>query len=140
MVKKRSGLLLKRELNNLSFLESYHKVQRHFLNAGWMEFVKRLQSGYHQATAEAFAMTFDGNRARVGSMEIKVDEKFIATATGLPMTGQKWFKTTALKNQDFKFYLKDGYKHKAWSKGMLVSYLDEEWHHLFKGIQLYITS
>jgi hypothetical protein len=23
---------------------------------------------------------------------------------------------------------------------MLVSYLDEEWQHLFKGIQLYITS
>jgi hypothetical protein len=54
-----------------------------------MEFVNRLQSGCHQATAEAFAMSFDGNRARVGSVEIKVDEKFIAEATGLPMTGQK---------------------------------------------------
>jgi hypothetical protein len=140
MVKKRGGLLLKRELNNLSFLESHPEVQRHFLNAGCMEFVKRLQTGYHQATAEAFAMTFDGSRARVGSVEIKVDEESIAAATGLPMTGQRWFKTTALKNQDFKFYLKDGYKHKAWSKGMLVSYLDEEWQHLFKGIQLYITS
>ena len=140
MVKKCGGLLLKRELNNLSFLESHPEVQRHFSNAGCMEFVKRLQIGCHQATAEAFAMTFDGNRARVGSVEIKVDEKLIATATGLPMTSQRWFKTTAPKNQDFKFYLKDGYKHKAWSKGMLVSYLDEEWQHLFKGIQLYITS
>jgi hypothetical protein len=140
MVKKRGGLLLKRELNNLSFLESHPEVQRHFSNAGCMEFVKRLQSGCHQATAEAFAMTFDGNRARVGFVEIKVDKKLIAAATGLPMTGQRWFKTTAPKNQDFKSYLKDGYKHKAWSKGMLVSYLDEEWQHLFKGIQLYITS
>jgi hypothetical protein len=42
-------------------------------------------------------MSFNGNRARVGSVEIKVDEKFIAEAAGLPMTGQKWFKTTALK-------------------------------------------
>jgi hypothetical protein len=140
MVKKRGGLLLKRELSNLSFLESHPEVQRYFSNAGCMEFVNRLQSGCHQATAEAFAMSFDGNRARVGSVEIKVDDKFIAEATGLPMTGQKWFKTTALKKQDFKFYLKDGYKHKAWTKGMLVSYLDEEWQHLFKGIQLYITS
>jgi hypothetical protein len=98
MVKKRGGLLLKRELNNLSFLESYPEVQRHFLNAGCMEFVKRLQSGYHQVTAEAFTMTFDGNKSWVGSVEIKVDEKFIASATGLPMTGQKWFKTTALKH------------------------------------------
>jgi hypothetical protein len=139
-MKKRGGFLLKRELSDLCFLESHPGVQRCFANAGCMEFVNRLQSGYHQATAEAFAMSFDGNKARVGSVEIKVDEKFIAEATGLPLTGQKWFKTTALKKQDFKFYLKDGYKHKAWAKGMLISYLDEEWQLLFKGIQLYITS
>jgi hypothetical protein len=105
-----------------------------------MEFAERLQVGSHQATAEAFAKTFDGKKARIGSVEIKVDEAVIATATGLPRTGQKWFKTTAPKNLDYRVYLKDGYKHKAWTKGMLVSYLDEEWQHLFKGIQLYITS
>jgi hypothetical protein len=140
MARKRSGVLLKRELDNLSFLESHPEVQRYFSNAGCMEFAEKLQVGSHQATAEAFAKTFDGNKARVGSVEIKVDEAIIATATGLPRTGQKWFKTTAPKNLDYRVYLKDGYKHKAWTKGMLVSYLDEEWQHLFKGIQLYITS
>jgi hypothetical protein len=140
MVRKRSGALLKRELDNLSFLQSHPEVQRHFSNAGCMEFVERLQIGCHQATAEAFAKTFDGNKARVGSMEIKVDEAVIAAATGLPRTGQSWFKTTAPKNLDFRVYLKEGYRHKAWRKGMLVSYLDEEWQELFKGIQLYITS
>jgi archaellum component FlaC len=139
-MKKRGGFLLKRELSDLSYLQSHPEVQRYFLNAGCLEFVNRLQNGHHQATAEAFALSFDGNRARVGSVEIKVDEKFIAEATGLPMTGEKWFKTTAPKKQDYKFYLKDGYKHKAWTKGMLVAYLDEEWQHLFKGIQLYVTS
>jgi hypothetical protein len=140
MVRKRSGVLLKRELDSLSFLQSHPDVQRHFSNAGCMEFAERLQIGCHQATAEAFAMTFDGNRARVGSVEIKVDEEVIAAATGLPRTGQRWFKTTAPKSLDFRFYLKDGYKHKAWRKGMLVAYLDEEWQDLFKAIQLYITS
>jgi hypothetical protein len=140
MAKKRSGFLLKRELNSLSFLESHPEVQRYFSNAGCMEFAKKLQVGFHQATVEAFAKTFDGNKARVGSVEIKVDEAAIAAATGLPRTGQRWFKTTAPKNLDYRVYLKDGYKHKAWTKGMLVSYLDEEWQHLFKGIQLYVTS
>ena len=113
MVRKRSGVLLKRELDSLSFLQSHPDVQRHFSNAGCMEFAERLQIGCHQATAKAFAKTFDGNKARVGSVEIKVDEEVIAAATGLPRTGQRWFKTTAPKNQDFRFYLKDGYKHKA---------------------------
>jgi hypothetical protein len=140
MVRKRSGALLKRELDNLSFLQTHPEVQRHFSNAGCIEFVERLQIGCHQSTAEAFAKTFDGNKAHVGSMEIRVDEAAIAAATSLPRTGQRWFKTTAPKNLDFRAYLKEGYKHKAWKKGMLVSYLEEEWQELFKGIQLYITS
>jgi hypothetical protein len=140
MVKKHGGILLKWELDNLSFLQSHPEVQRYFLNAGCMEFAERLQIGCHQAMAEAFSMTFDGNRAQVGSVEIRVYEEFIAAATGLPTTRQRLFKTTAPKNLDYRVYLKDGYKHKAWTKGMLVSYLDEEWQHLFKGIQLYITS
>jgi hypothetical protein len=140
MVRKRSGALLKRELDSLSFLQTHPEVQRHFSNAGCIGFVERLQIGCHQATAEAFAKTFDGNKALVGSMEIRVDEAVIAAATSLPRTGQRWFKTTAPKDLDFRVYLKEGYRHKAWKKGMLVSYLDEEWQELFKGIQLYITS
>ena len=46
-----------------------------------MQFVERLQIGCHQATTEAFAKTFDGNKARVGSVEIKVDEAIISVAT-----------------------------------------------------------
>jgi hypothetical protein len=127
MVRKHSGALLKRELDNLSFLQTHPEVQKHFSNAGCIEFVERLQVGCHQSTAEAFAKTFDGNKARVESMEIVVDEATIFAATGLPRTGQSWFKTTAPKNLDFRVYLKEGYRHKAWKKGMLVSYLDEEW-------------
>jgi hypothetical protein len=111
-----------------------------FSNAGCNEFIERLQSGCHQSTAEAFAKTFNGNKARVGSLEILVDEAAIAAATSLPRTGQSWFKTTATKNLNFRAYLKEEFKHNAWKKGMPVSYLEEEWQELFKGIQLYITS
>ena len=127
MVRKRSEALLKRELDNLSFFQTHPEVQKHFSNAGCIEFVEILQVGCHQSTTEAFAKTFDGNKARVGSMEIVVDEATIAAATGLPRTDQNWFKTIAPKNLDFIVYLKEGYRHKAWKKGMLVSYLDEEW-------------
>jgi hypothetical protein len=88
MVRKRSGALLKRELDNLSFLQSHPEVQKYFSNAGCMEFVEKLQVGCHHATAEIFAKTFNGNKARIGSMEIKVDEVVIAAATGLPRTRQ----------------------------------------------------
>jgi hypothetical protein len=47
MVRKHSGTLLKRELDNLSFLQTHLEVQKHFSNAGCMEFVERLQVGCH---------------------------------------------------------------------------------------------
>jgi hypothetical protein len=73
-------------------------------------------------------------------LEIIVDEAAIAAATSLPRSGQSWFKTTAIKNLNFRAYLKEEFKHSAWKKGMSISYLEEEWHELFKGIQLYIIS
>ena len=127
-------------MENLYFLQTHPEVQKHFLNAGCIEFIERLQNGCHQPTTEDFAKTFDGNKARVGSMEIRVDEAAIAAATSLPRMGQSWFKTTAPKNLNFGAYLKEEFRHKAWKKVMLVSYLEEEWQELFKGIQLYITS
>ena len=42
MVRKHSGALLKRELDNLSFLQSHPEVHKHFSNAGCIEFVERL--------------------------------------------------------------------------------------------------
>jgi hypothetical protein len=137
MVRRRSGSLLRKELDNLYFLQTHPKVQKHFSNAGCIEFIERF---CHQSTVEAFSKTFDGNKARVGSLEIIVDEAAIAAATSLPRMGQSWFKTTAPKNLNFRAYLKEEFRHHAWKKGMLVSYLEEEWQELFKGIQLYITS
>jgi hypothetical protein len=140
MARRRSGSLLRKELDNLSFLQTHPEVQKHFSNAGCIEFVERLQNGCHQSTAEAFAKTFDGNKARVGSLEIIVDEAAIAAATSLPRSGQSWFKTTATKNLNFRAYLKEEFRHNAWKKSMPVSHLEDEWQDLFKGIQLYITS
>ena len=126
MARRRSGSLLRKELDNLSFLQMHPKVQKHFSNTGCIEFVERLQNDCHQSTAEAFAKTFNGNKARVGSLEILVDEASIAAATSLPRSGQSWFKTTATKNLNFRVYLKEEFKHNAWKKSMSASCLEEE--------------
>jgi hypothetical protein len=140
MARKRSGLLLRKELDNLSFLQSHPDVQKRFSDAGCMNYVERLQHGYHQATTEVFAKSYDGKKASVGSLEMIVDEAAIAIATGLPRTGQSWFKTTVTKNLNFRVYLKAEFRNITWRKSMPVSHLEDEWKDLFKGIQLYFTS
>jgi hypothetical protein len=110
MARKQGGLLLRKELDNLSFLRSYPEVQKRFSDASCMTYVERLQEGYHQATAEIFAKSYDGKKATVSSLELIVDEAAIASATGLPRTGQSWFKTIVTKNLDFRVYLKTEFK------------------------------
>jgi hypothetical protein len=106
MARKQSGLLLRKELDSLSFLQSHPDVKKRFSYTGCMSYVERLQNGCHQITTEAFAKSYDGNRASVGSVEMIVDEVAIATTTSLPRSGQRWFKTTPTKNLNFRVYLK----------------------------------
>jgi hypothetical protein len=127
MERKRSGSLLRKELDSMSFLQAHPKVQKHFLDAGCMAYVEKLQNGCHQTTTEVFAKSHDRNKACVGSLEIIVDEAAIATATSLPRSGQSWFKTTTTKNLNFRAYLKEEFKNVAWKKSMPVSHLEDEW-------------
>jgi hypothetical protein len=64
-------------------------VKKHFSDASYMSYVERLQNGCHQIIAEAFAKSYDGNRASVGSVEMIVDEAAISTTTNLPRSGQR---------------------------------------------------
>ena len=67
-----------------------------FKDVGCYNFFKKLQSS-HQQVAEAFALNFDGKKAIIGRDEFEIDEALIAEVTELPMTGEKWFKTTSLE-------------------------------------------
>jgi hypothetical protein len=118
MARRHIGSLLRKELDSLSFLQAHPEVKKHFSNVGCMEYVERLQNGCHQSTAEAFAKTFDGNTAYVGSLKIIVDEASITAATSLPRSGQSWFKMTATKNLNFRAYLKEEFRNNAWKKSM----------------------
>ena len=42
--------------------------------------------------ARQLALTFDGCRAKVGDVQLEINEQFISSATSLPATGQKWSK------------------------------------------------
>ena len=76
--------------------------------------------------AETFANSYDGKKATIGSLELIVDEVSIASATGLPRTGQSWFKTTVTKNLDFRSYLKTEFQSITWKKSIHVSYPEYE--------------
>jgi hypothetical protein len=53
-----------------------------------------------------FSLHFDGRRTKVGDLEFEVTEASISDATGIPITGEKWFKSMALSSAYAKDLLK----------------------------------
>ena len=54
---------------------------------GWLPFIQKFY-GFNLGVARQFALTFDGCRAKVGDVQLQIDEQFLSLAMGLPATGQ----------------------------------------------------
>jgi hypothetical protein len=68
-----------------------------------------------------------------------VSEASISTATGIPITGEKWFKSMALNTTFSKDFLKPEYQTDNLSKGVPRSHLVGEFDKMLKIIQRYFT-
>ena len=88
---------------------------------------------------ESFALSFDGSKALIGKEEFLVDEALIAKVAELPRTREKWFKTTIMKDVEFRSYLKPEHKNVVWKKSIPSTWLEEKWQQLLKAILVYIT-
>jgi hypothetical protein len=135
---RRGETALRKELNDIRYLESHPEVCQLFKDAGCYRFCEKLQSS-HQQVAEAFSLTFDGRKVVIGQDEFIVDEALIAEVTELPRTGESWFKTTVTKDVEFRSYLKPEHKSLIWKKDIPMSFLEDKWQNLLKSILVYIT-
>ena len=72
----KGGYLLRRDLNDITYLESHLEIFQMFRDVGCYKFCEKLQ-GFHQGVAEAFALTFDGAKAKVGKSEVRVNEPLL---------------------------------------------------------------
>jgi hypothetical protein len=61
-------------------------------------------------------LQFDGNKNKVGDLEFEVTEASISVATGIPITGEKWFKAMVLSSSYAKISFKPEYQANDLSK------------------------
>lgn len=105
---------------------------------GWMNFLWKFQ-GFNGNVALAFAQSFDGENVKVSNLKFKVIEESISRATGLPSTGEPFFKGGQRNVSGCAKFLKPTYQTLSWSKGVLHSCLDEKWHLMVTILQRFIT-
>ena len=77
---KKGGALLRKDLNDITYLESHPDIFQMFRNVGCYNFCEKLQ-GFHQGVVEASALNFDGAKAKVGKIDLQVDEAIVAATT-----------------------------------------------------------
>ena len=87
--------------------------------------------------ARQFALHFDGIKTKVGDLDFEVSDASIATSTGIPNTGERWFQSMILNASFSKEFLKPDYQTYNLSKGVPRSHLVEDFDKMLKIIQGY---
>jgi hypothetical protein len=88
---------------------------------GWLIFLEKFQ-GFNLQTTQEFSLSFDGCRAKVGDIQLKVTEDFLSQATRLPVSGHKWFKNAKVEEVPWSLFFTSR-KINGCDKGMSVSLL-----------------
>jgi len=134
----KTGLPLRTELDGVWYLESHPQVAEYFKTAQVFDYCEKLTS-FNQPLAEAFALSYNGKTVKFGREEFHVDEAAIAECTGLPRTGQSWFKTTKASDIEFRSYLLPAHKETVQRRDFPITFLEPQWQTLLKAIFVYIT-
>ena len=91
------GKLLRAEPEGLKFLEGYPQTKETLQKAKWLKFIQKFK-GYNKEVTKAFARSFNGNNVEVGDLQFTITESSLAQATGLPQTGERWFKNRTVED------------------------------------------
>jgi hypothetical protein len=123
---------------DLEALPEYKATREIFKQAGWEPFLKKF-NGYDDAITLQFALHFNGETAKVGGLEFRVTEEFIAEAIELPTTGQRWTKGQPVDKELCAQLLKPQYRNTKWTEGTSRAWLEPQWAQLLIILQRYLT-
>jgi hypothetical protein len=125
------------EPNGVQTLLLFDNAREDLERNGWRVFVEKFE-GFNLAVAQQFALTFDGCRAKIGDVQLELNEDFISSATGLPAVGQKWFKNSKVDEVPWSL-LFTSRKITSCDKGMPVTALKPRWHDLLAIVKQFVT-
>jgi hypothetical protein len=104
---------------------------------GWLPFIRKFD-GYNPIVARQFALSFDGCRAKIGDVQLEINEQFLSSAISLPATGQKWSKNCKLEDVPWTLLFQSRTV-KPCDKGWPAKMLKQRWHDLLMIIKQFVT-
>jgi hypothetical protein len=125
------------EPNGSQALLLFDNARKDLQNSSWLRFVQRFK-GFNLVVAQQFTLTFDGCRAKVGDIQLELNEGFISSAIGLAATGQRWFKNSKVEEVTWPL-LFISQKVTSYDRGMPISTLKPIWNDLLMVVKQFVT-
>ena len=125
------------EPNGTQTLLLFDNARQDLENSGWLVFIQIFES-FNLSIAQQFALTFDGYRAKVGYIQLELNEEFLSSATGLLAIGQRWFKNSKVDKVPWPL-LFTSRKIVSCDRGMPVTALKTRWHDLLEIVMQFVT-
>jgi hypothetical protein len=125
------------EPNGIQTLLLFDNTRKVLENGGCMVFIQRFE-GFNLSVSQQFSLTFYRCRAKVGDVQLELNEEFISLATGLPAIGKRWFKTSKVDKVSWPL-LFTSRKIVSCDKGMPITTLKPRWHDLLVIIKQFVT-
>jgi hypothetical protein len=104
---------------------------------GWVKFVQSFE-GFNMEVAQDFSKTFDGARAKIGDLQLQVNEESIAEAIGLSQEGDRWFKNLKIEGIPWHILMISKKSHYN-VKGTPIHLFKTRWHGLLLIIKQFVT-
>jgi hypothetical protein len=120
------------EPNGIQALLLFDNARKYLEDSGCLMF------GFNLIVAQQFSLTFDGCRAKVGDIQLELNEEFISSATGLAATSQRCFKKSKVDEVPWPL-LFVSQKVTSCDKGMPISMLKPRWHDLLIMVKQFVT-
>lgn len=103
-------------------------------NSGWLVFIQIFE-GFNLLVSQQFALTFDDYRAKVRDIQLELNEEFLSSATGLPATGERWFKNSKVDEVSWLLL----FTSRKIVRAMPVNTLKPKWHNLLAIVKQFVT-
>ena len=126
------------EPHELTLLESNSDLLHKVKEVGWLHFLRKFSDSNPEVT-RVFAMSLMNYQVEVGDLCFRVDERSVAHATGLPLTGQRWFKYQKMEITEWRSLLKNPTQEVSFRAGVARKYFRKEWRPVLDLIHRYLT-
>jgi hypothetical protein len=131
------ALVVHIEPNGIQTLFLFDNAREDLESNGWLVFIHKFE-GFILAVSQQFSLTFDGCRAKVGDIQLQLNEEFLSSATCLPAKGKRWFKNSKVDEVPWMllFTLR---KIVSCDRGMPATALKSRWHDLLAIVKQFVT-